>query len=221
MNPAIPGTGSEGADPERAGTLNRLHESGVVIEARQPIVGDGFTIEVSGEYVPVGDRLVPAFLDLTLNGDASSPTCHARVEVRDDVPRIVDLQFRANPGEGDVRQAHLRATQVDAVLDLVAAFAVRVIDFDDSGGVVQTSLSPKGEVWQESIDALRRARANRKVTREFLQQVADVYKANIATGPTKAVRERFFVSPRMASIYVKQAEEAGFLSATSPGKKRA
>jgi hypothetical protein len=222
MNPAIPRSPWEGSEQPREGVLHGFHATGVTIEPElTEHVGEGFAVRASGEYVPVGDRLVPSMVELELNGDATSPTSTVRVEVRDGAPRVVEMRFHAKPGQGEVRQAHLRETQLEAMVELVAAFAVRVVSFDDGTGVVQSSLSPEGEVWSESLDSLRRARANRKVTPELLQEVAAVYREHLATGPTKAVRARFFVSQRMASNYVQRARRAGLLPPTSPGKKRA
>lgn len=198
--------------PELGGT----EHAGFEVEPSE-IVGDAFTIRVSGHYVAVGDRVAPEWIDLELTGDASGPTTTARVEVHEGVPRVVAVGFVSRPGEGEVRQAHLREAQVEALLGLVAAFSLRI---DDETNEIETGVDAGGDVGIESLAAIRNSRAKRRVTPEFLREVAEVYKANMAA-PTRAVRERFFVGERMASKYVQQARAAGLLPPTSPGRKKA
>lgn len=61
-----------------------------------------------------------------------------------------------------------------------------------------------------------RARARGGYTDELLQEVADIYAANIDTQPTKAVREQFRVAQSTAQLYVKKARERGFLTLDAP-----
>lgn len=197
-------------------------ERGLDLGDVAPVVGDGFTISASGRYVQVGDRLVPETVTVELAGDAATPTTIARAVVRDGVPRVVSLTFESREGEGEVRQSHLRATQLDALLDLVAGFSVRVTEATDDRGlpVVEIGVSDDGDPRPEAVAAVRGARGNRKVTDALLREVAEVYRSNM-DAPTKAVRERYFVSERMASKYVQAARARGFLPPTTQGKKQA
>jgi len=56
------------------------------------------------------------------------------------------------------------------------------------------------------------------VTDDFLRKVAEVYRANVENGPTKAVEEQFKVSHRTAGDYVRRARERGFLGRATRGK---
>ena len=107
--------------------LNRVHETGVSIEAGGSYTVGSMTLEWSGDYVPVGDRLVPEWLTISLAGDASEPSVVAMVEVVSGVPRITELRF-----SGDVRQKHLLCqVEVEAMILLLAGFSVQVVDSDD------------------------------------------------------------------------------------------
>lgn len=62
---------------------------------------------------------------------------------------------------------------------------------------------------RRTIRGLRR-QVRRKVTPELLEEVAEVYRENLATGkPTLAVREHFGLAESTASLYVKRARAAG------------
>jgi hypothetical protein len=69
--------------------------------------------------------------------------------------------------------------------------------------------------------AQRIARRRTIVTPEVLQAVADVYTRALATGrPTRAVAEHFGVAVRTASLRVKQAHEAGLITAMARESSR-
>jgi len=165
----------------------------------------------------VGDRLVPEWLELALKGDADGPSCEARVEVRDGAPRVVRLVLLAGDGDGDVQQKHLREIQVDALVKLLAGFAVQVVEESPGAGHVTTAIDE--DEGAAALETLQQRRGRRRLTPQFLRQVADVYLANEGA-PTKAVRERFFVSMRQATNYIKAAEAAGLLPPTTPGRRR-
>ena len=201
--------------------LHRFHETGVSVEAGEA-AGPGWAIRVSGDLVPVEDRLVPSFVELELSDD-QQPTITARVEVRDGAPHVVDVRFESGPGQREVRQADLRATQLAALVDLVAGFAFQVSDDREGGGVVRVGL-PDSDFYAESLASVMAARkgaGKRSLTPAFLARVAEIYRANIADGPTRAVRATFMVSERTASDYVQRARRAGLLPPTTPGKKQA
>lgn len=215
MDPAH--SGAAGDSP--TGELHEMHFTGTAVDPAE-VRGDGFVLRASGTYVPVGDRLVPSELELELDGDASAPQVVARVEVREGMPRVVALRFDAVATSAEVRQTHLRDVKLDAMFTLLAAFAVRVVVLDDGPTVVETSLSQDGAVRPEALAAIQRMRARRRMTPAFLREVAETYRANLDSGPTKAVRHRYFLSERAASKYVQEARAAGFLPPTTPGRKK-
>jgi hypothetical protein len=193
----------------------------VSVEARE-VAGPGWAIRVSGDFVPVEDRLVPSFVELVVSDD-EQPTITARVEVRDGVPHVAAVRFESEPGQREVRQADLRATQVAALTNLAAGFAYQVTDNPEGGGEVRFGV-PDSDFYEESLAAVmagRKGKGKRSLTPAFLARVAEIYRANLADGPTRAVRATFMVSERTASDYVQRARRAGLLPPTTPGKKQA
>ena len=74
---------------------------------------------------------------------------------------------------------------------------------------------------RELLEELRLDKGKRRVSAGLLEEVADVYRANIDHAPTEAVARTFGVRSRMASNYVQRARERGFLPPTKQGKKQA
>lgn len=182
---------------------------------------EGVRIRVSGRLVAVEDRLMPAWLELESDADVDNPSTSARIEVRDGVPRLVQLGWRSLPGQPEVLQKHLRATQVASLLDLFAGFTFRL---NEAQRLVEFSVDPDTEFSIETrnfLAGLRQSPGNRRITSEFLQRVAEVYRDNIAHAPTQAVAKRFGVKPRQASVYVDKARQRGFLPPTKQGRKKA
>lgn len=178
---------------------------------------DGIEVTLSSRYVGVGDVLVPETMVISTPGDASTPSVRARVEVRDGAPRVVSIAFESGPADGEVRQSHLRSVEVSALLEFHGGMAMKIEDTDD-GAVVSFGERLDGAAVARTI---RNERSRRRLTRAFLEQVAEVYRANIDHAPTRAVRERFYVSERAASGYVAAARDAGLLPPTSQGRKNA
>lgn len=67
----------------------------------------------------------------------------------------------------------------------------------------------------------RLPRERRMITDSHLRLVAEVYRENLRSGPTKAVGKHFGVANRMASTYVDKARKAGYLPPTKQGQKKA
>lgn len=181
-----------------------------------PIEADWGRLVASGRYAEVGDWWVPESIDLELYGDEGSPTTRARIEVRDGRPEIVRVEIVSRAGEPSVRQSDLRAIQVEALVELLAGFGVKVPVGTD---VIAAGLDP--EQYAVALGELRQMRGPRKITPAFLERVAEVYKANVDDNPTLAVRRTFFVGERMASDYVQRARREGLLPPTTPGRKKA
>jgi hypothetical protein len=83
---------------------------------------------------------------------------------------------------------------------------------------------PDSDFYEAPLAAVmtaRKGKGKRSLTPAFLARVADIYRANLADGPTRAVRATFMVSERTASDYVQRARRAGLLPPTTPGKKQA
>jgi hypothetical protein len=67
----------------------------------------------------------------------------------------------------------------------------------------------------------RRSGQKRRITGDFLRQVAEVYRTNIGHAPTEAVARTFGVKHRQATDYVRQARDRGFLPPTKQGRAKA
>ncbi|MBX7451934.1 hypothetical protein GR927_28425 [Mycolicibacterium sp. 3033] len=199
--------------------------------------GDKDTVKrVADETELLEDVEVPRSIELTTSGGAD-PDMYVRVELRDGSPVLAELSWKSGPHQGEIRQKHLRQTDVaKLVTDLVvstisrergmstAALSERLLADDVD---VETVMELK-RLKRQSQDAARRfverqrlPRERRVMTDEFLLKVAEVYRENIDGAPTKVVGETFGVQPRMASKYVDRARQKGFLPPTVRGQKKA
>jgi hypothetical protein len=147
--------------------------------------------------------------------DPSAPSYHIECAHDDGGrPRIIAVHII---GRGrDVYSSDLR--RMRSLEDVVEAAWVAISHRD--AFVIGDSLEEVSEsierVAAEQMDANRRTvrglrrQVRRKVTPELLEEVAEVYRANLATGkPTLAVREHFELAESTASLYVKRARDAG------------
>ena len=181
---------------------------------------DNYKLRISGEYMLAGNSRLPMWMEIEANGH-DEPNLYARVEIRDDVPRLVELGWRASEHQREIRQKDLRETSVATILDEV--YAMTIIEV--RGGKAVLNLGDEGGEQDRKIrallDELRVGKGKRRLTTELLRQVADVYRANIDHAPTEAVARTFGVRSRMASGYVQRARERGYLPPTKQGKKQA
>ncbi|HEY1843001.1 MAG TPA: hypothetical protein VGG53_22795 [Mycobacterium sp.] len=193
-------------------------------------LGDGTRLDVSNDYEVVGDRWMPAWLELSLAGH-DKPNQFTRIEIRDGRPEVVAMSWSSSPGQREIKQNDLRHARVSSVLDEVyTAFIMR---FDSENNRVELAvgtkeMSERGEDVQGFYDARKfvdQTRAassgNRAITDELLIQVADIYRRNIDRAPTQAVARTFGVKQRMASKYVERARLKNYLPPTKQGQKKA
>lgn len=186
----------------------------------------------SKESEAVGEKRVPKWIELTTIGGAG-PDMRARVEIRDGSPEVVELGWKARPGQREIRQKDLKGIDVAKLaIDIFASC------FEERHKFPQ---SPEGEFpsdeqldeWaaqvrksrqaaRNFVDRQRRPREYRAINDDLLRSVAEVYRANVTTrAPTQAVAKHFGVGNRMASTYVQEARARGFLPPTIRGKKKA
>jgi hypothetical protein len=173
--------------------------------------------------VRVGDHLLPKRIDVVLPGAGGQPRLTARLELVDKVPQCREITFASPDAGREVRQTDLRSVSIaDMVEGVYAGFARKITRVED--GVI-TAVEEAGEI--AYIDAIRdianarKGKGARKVTPEFLAEVAEVYRQHIDDRPTSAVQRAFTVGPSMAADYVSRARQAGLLPPTTPGKKKA
>lgn len=182
-----------------------------------------------GEWSP-SVRFFPTWVEFELRG-RGYPDFHCRIELRGDIPRMVEFGWRSTEDQPEIRQKHLRALEVAAVLDMVyGMWVIEVRDLwrDRDGIAVPTGIAVPD--FDTGFDAeqvrvvhglLYDMRAGRRhVDAALLRQVAEVYRANFDKAPAEAVARTFGVKPRMASEYVRRARERGFLPPTTQGKKK-
>lgn len=177
----------------------------------------GVTLRTSGRIHQLQDLLVPEWLEVAID-QGDDPVVRSRVELRDGMVSVTELHIESRPGQRSIKQSDIREIELAALVDLLAGFSLLR---RPSEGVIEFVVPhPDGDVYDEMVKTLRRARSARVVTPDLLERVAEVYRANIDNAPTTAVRRAFLVGERQASSYVRRCRDAGLLPPTTPGKKR-
>lgn len=170
--------------------------------------------------IRVGDRLLPPWADVTVTDPGGQWEMVLRLEVIDSVPRCRSLSLTAKDPCTLITDASLRRVSVEDITRRVyQAIGARITTRRGSLAVVEGLGDQSREGWPTALRMSRRR--TRKITPDFLAEVARVYRDHIADTPTKAVSEAFDVSTRMASVYVRQARDLGLLPQTTRGKKLA
>lgn len=166
-------------------------------------------------------RFLPTWVEFDFLGH-NEPDMHLRIELREQVPRLVELSFRSSSDQDEVRQKHLRAVELASLVNTVyrhGVFEVRDVWRDQPGGMAIPAIGDEQHrVLRNLVDDLRTGRRN--IDSRLLQQVAEVYRANFDKAPVEAVARQFGVKPRMAHEYVRRARDHGFLPPTTQGKKK-
>jgi hypothetical protein len=191
---------------------------------RRTIRGDWWTATTTAEDARIGDRLVPAAIDVECPGDGHQPALHLRLEVVDGVPQCRELRIVSVPGGRDVRPVDLGAVRLHQwVEELFAAFAARVIEDgpDGTAAVVEVPFGPSHDSAVTLLHDARKGVGARRITPALLAEVAEVYRAHVGSRPTASVAAAFGVAHRTAALYVQRAREAGLLPPTTRGKGRA
>ncbi|CAN5150677.1 hypothetical protein BH09ACT8_BH09ACT8_59170 [soil metagenome] len=189
-----------------------------------PTSGDSTKILGENEWSP-SMRMLPAWVDFEYLGE-NGPDLHCRIELREDVPRVVEFGWRSTQvRQEEIRQKHLRSISVEGLAETV--YGTWVIELRDvsresvgQAALPGAGLSPEQERLIHGL--LQDMRTGRRyVDADLLRQVAEVYRANFDRAPTEAVARAFGVKPRMASEYVARARKRGFLPETKQGQKKA
>lgn len=178
----------------------------------------------SGTWVKLDDsREMPAEFVVVFQPrkGVDEPLVEMHFAVIDGVPQCRGVLVSAIKGKREVRAGDLRAIPVEDVLESVSAHMTSRVIADDQGNVIHTTGRPFAEdLIRGNVAAVRDARrqTKRKVTDELLREVAEVYRQNLGSNPTEAVRGHFGVAPRTAGLYVRRARDAGFLGEAIKGK---
>jgi hypothetical protein len=164
--------------------------------------------------VEIGDRLVPSEIFVDVRGGATQPDLAMKIEVRDGIPQCTEFTLRARPEGPEVRDKDLAVIRVGDWLERIVAQCALVRTGPN------TWSKPVND--QTALADIVRVRSGRpRTSRERLKKVAEVYREHFDRRPTTAVGWAFGVKYRTAARYVEQARAAGYLPATSPGKKKA
>jgi hypothetical protein len=163
---------------------------------------------------------VPRVAIYAHDGDEGEPDLEVTFEVRDGRPECVDFHVRTKPDGRGIRTADLQmVTNLDAIaVNLYAAVAP--VPGGSAFNWMWRQTEENAARAQRAVYEARKARRG-TVTRAALEEVARVYRENVDTSPTEAVRVLLGYSKRTAARRVQQAREAGLLPKTTPGKRKA
>lgn len=175
-----------------------------------------------GPYVQaVPDHHMPEWVELEAYGFDEPDVC-LRIELRDGIPRLVDLRFRAGPNSREVMAKDVRDQDLSGFVEVFYGGLVIRVDRGDGKTVVRQFIDPETQFSRQIHDFLRQRRSGkRRITGDFLARVAEVYRNNIDHAPTEAVSRTFGVKHRQATDYVKQARDRGLLPQTKQGRAKA
>lgn len=162
------------------------------------------------EYVAVGDsdRLLPRQFEVVLWPDdtETTPAHVATFAMIDGRPVCVGAGAQmVTPNYREVRPADLRAIRVQDMLDHAVEYLAAKRTTPEPFG---WAIGP--DATGGSREAVRQSR--RRVNDDLLRRVAATYEANLDGAPVAEVEAEFDVSRRTASLYVKKAREAGFIT---------
>jgi hypothetical protein len=183
------------------------------------VIEDGPWRVTLGPFVEAAPNYhMPAWLELD-GSVVDEPGIHARVELRDDIPRLVEVGWRAGPDSREIKPKDLRGHDLSLIIDMLYRRFVIWVDHENR------------KVWEADLDSAlsrdirefldQRRTGKRQITTGFLKAVAQVYRDNIEHAPTEAVARTFGVKHRQATDYVKQARDSGFLPPTKQGRAKA
>jgi hypothetical protein len=192
------------------------------IRERTPVEGLGW-VDVDSAALPVriGDRLLPREAFVEFPSDESSPGLRMRLAVVDGVPQCREITIWAKDDGREVRTSDLRAIPLETwIEDLFGLVAARITEEGTDGSVAAVTEFSEDRA-REAAKVVQRARAagRRTITRERLEEVAEIYRANPAR-PTEAVSRALGVQHTTAAKYVQRARGGGLLPPTTRGKAR-
>jgi hypothetical protein len=173
-----------------------------------------------GGLTKLGDVPVPRVAVYAHDGDDGEPDMEVTFEVRDGRPECVDFHVRAKPDGRGIRTADL---QMVTNLDAMAVYLYSRVAPVPDGNAFNWMWRQTEENAERARRAAYEARKARRgtVSPAELEQVAGVYRSNLESSPTRAVRLQLGYSERTAARRVQQARAAGLLPKTSQGKRRA
>jgi hypothetical protein len=169
-------------------------------------------------FVRVGDHVLPreVLVELAVDSTHDSPLLHLEIAVEDGRPLCRSARIVGGEARREVRSSDFARIRVEQLIEDVLALFALTTSMTEGGALRMT---PVGQPI-DALPAVHGARRARKLTPAFLREVAAVYLSNRSSAPTTAVAERYGVAHRTASYWAAKAEEAGYLRATTRGRKR-
>ncbi|WP_162943629.1 hypothetical protein [Arthrobacter celericrescens] len=180
--------------------------------------GTELMIELRGEdadpdtWHQVGDCRVPAALEVmerlwdggTETGDPLQEFLYVRYGfgMIGGAHRLLHIEMDSVSGTREIQAADLRRPRIEYVLEASLLHLCR-------------TPWPAGSIARRR-DVATVMKRRRRLSDDVLQEVARVYEANIDDAPTQAVANHFDLQLRTASLRVKRAREAGYI--TKPAK---
>lgn len=162
--------------------------------------------------------MVPKAVTARQRGADGEPSVTVRFEIIDGAPSARTVQFEAKNRGREIRSGDLDALALPQIaMTAFQAFASRLLP-DPEGGLY--GLYSEERKWEVEGEVERRRAATRGPSEAELRRVAEIYLAHVDDAPTRAVAALRGYSPRTAHRRVKQAELAGLLPPTTPGRRR-
>jgi hypothetical protein len=168
----------------------------------------------------MGQVTVPeVFVCHLLDFDDQSPNVDITWQVVNGSPVCREVCIRAVDTDKEVRCSGLAGVRIEDLLEKTIKALLWTHDLRRTDHPEEW-IFPSGVAEADAVRQVRRARAGRKVkiTDQLLQEVADIYRANVDRNPTAAVADHFDREPRTARLYVQRARKAGFLGEAIKGK---
>lgn len=167
--------------------------------------------EGSGRLVQIGDRVVPATIEVHFLGLDGNPELRMTIDSTSGAPRCTDLRISSVEAGREVRTKDIRAVKVDDWVEtIVPLLAFQVVDEDDGEAlsfVLNTSNADAYDKARKTLNAARSRSRRRLDDLRHLARVAAVYRQ--AEPPRHvAVQRAFDVSESTAFRYIKAAKEA-------------
>ncbi|GJF17723.1 hypothetical protein NGTWS0302_16960 [Mycolicibacterium cyprinidarum] len=182
-----------------------------------------YKLRVRNRYLVRGNHCLPEWVEVEATA-FESPDMHARIALVESVPRVTSLSWSMQPHQREVRQSDLRELTVSMLVESVYASVVIEMHsaepFFRNEEIERLSVEYRRIKVRHLIEELR-SPSKRRVTGEFLREVADVYRSNIDHAPTQAVARTYGVKLRQAGDYVRKARDRGFLPEAEQGRARA
>jgi hypothetical protein len=164
---------------------------------------------------------LPVKFQLVWPSTAEKPTAKMGFRVRDGYVECSGVSLEAKPGGPEVTPA-----DIDTVARGLRGWGLHTAISLLQGSQGELPCYDADVPTQGAADKAPRKPKNRrprqpKITDDMLAEIARVYSAHLKEGPWKAIQDRFRVSESTAGRYVLLARKAGYLPATTAGKKQA